>query len=243
MPAAGPVSVGLRASPRRPPSPPSPPGPPGPPSPPGPPTPQLYRYRPGSHCAFPGRQSLRDGGCILHFAFAPQPVKPGQSQSNHFFNLDHLHHSLVAPTRHANSSRHSLATAEASGGGGSEATAEPLQAAHQYLTKSLIFMIPAPQPCLFVRILSLFAANHLKCLSVNTLHLKQSLSNQGQSSQIKPNQGTFLNHRAHHSITPIHYHFTQDSRQFAPIGESVTGVAARFEECCLCSQFNVLAGH
>jgi len=93
--------------------------------------------------------------------------RPGQTRSNSvkpFFNPDHAHHSLVAPKR--------------SDGG-------TTPCASQYITKSLCFMIPALQPCLFVRILSLFAANHLKCLSMNNLHLKRSIT---QSRSIKPNQ-------------------------------------------------------
>jgi len=33
--------------------------------------------------------------CILPFAFVAQPVKPGQSWSNHSFNLDHRHYSIT----------------------------------------------------------------------------------------------------------------------------------------------------
>ena len=46
----------------------------------------------------------------------------------------------------------------------------------QYITKSLYFMIPAPQPCLLPRILSLFAAIQCKCQSINHLHKQMNLS-------------------------------------------------------------------
>jgi hypothetical protein len=48
----------------------------------------------------------------------------------------------------------------------------------QYLTKSLRFMIPPLKSCLFLRMLSLFAASQLKRLSMNHLHQKLSFFNQ-----------------------------------------------------------------
>jgi len=50
---------------------------------------------------------------------------------------------------------------------------------------------------------------------MNNLHVKLRFFNQGQSSSIKVNQGVFSIYRARHSITPIPYHFTQDSPQLA----------------------------
>jgi len=55
----------------------------------------------------------------------------------------------------------------------------------QYLTQLLHFMILPPKPCLFLPILSLFAANQLKRLSMNNLHEESSVSSQGWSSLIK----------------------------------------------------------
>ena len=72
-------------------------------------------------------------------------------------------------------------------------------------------MIPAPQSCLFLGVLSLFAANQLKCLSMKYLRQKISFSGQAQSSLVKPNQGVFLSRRALHSVTPILHHFTGNS--------------------------------
>jgi len=78
----------------------------------------------------------------------------------------------------------------------------------QYLTKSLYFMILALKPCLFLRVLSLFAANRQKSLYMNHLQAKLSRSQQTKSNQIK---AFFLNHRAHHSIIqylsdPLRFH-------------------------------------
>jgi hypothetical protein len=63
--------------------------------------------------------------------------------------------------------------------------------AHQYLTISLYFMIPALHRRPFLRLLRLFAANHYKLLSMNNLRLQTSFSNQGQSGPIKPDQVVF----------------------------------------------------
>jgi len=82
--------------------------------------------------------------------------------------------------------------------------------ATQYSTKLVYFPIPALQQCLFLRLLRLFAANQPKCLSMNTLHEKMGFPGQAQSSLVKPNQGVFLSHRAHYSITSILYHFNRD---------------------------------
>ncbi len=48
--------------------------------------------------------------------------------------------------------------------------------------------------------------NKPKCLPMKYLHTKTSFANQAPLSPIKPNQGVFLNHRAHDSITPPLHH-------------------------------------
>jgi hypothetical protein len=87
-------------------------------------------------------------------------------------------------------------------------------AAHQYITNSLYFMIPALHP-------GLFEANHHKLLSMNNLRSKTTFSNQGQSGPIKPDQVIFLKYGAYHCMAQIHYHFTQDWPQLAPIRHSI----------------------
>ena len=62
----------------------------------------------------------------------------------------------------------------------------------QSSTNLVYIMIPAPRLCLLPPVLSLFAANQLKCLSMNYLHSKWVVPKQGQSSQIKPNQSILL---------------------------------------------------
>jgi len=72
----------------------------------------------------------------------------------------------------------------------SESNPSPL--AIPYIINSLMIMVSPRQPCLFLRILSLFVANNLKCLSINDLYKAMGFSNQGQSRLIVSNQGVFL---------------------------------------------------
>jgi len=71
------------------------------------------------------------------------------------------------------------------GGGGAEQSGGADPSAHSnfpkiiYSIKSIYIMIPALKLRLFLRILSLFAANRLKCLCMSILHEKLGLSNQG----------------------------------------------------------------
>jgi len=73
----------------------------------------------------------------------------------------------------------------------------------QSSTNLVYIMIPAPRLCLLPPVLSLFAENQLKCLSMNRLHSKWVVPKQGQSSLIKPNQSILLcsPHRTNGSIS------------------------------------------
>ena len=73
--------------------------------------------------------------------------------------------------------------------------------------KSPHFYDPVPQQWPFLRIFGLFAANPLKCLSMNHLHAKLCSSGQAQSNPVKANQDTFL------SLT-INSHPNQGCRPF-----------------------------
>jgi hypothetical protein len=58
------------------------------------------------------------------------------------------------------------------------------------------------QQCLLLRLLRIFAAIQSKCLSMNHLHTKSSLSNQGQSRLIKVFSNSAVSNQDHHSTTP-----------------------------------------
>jgi len=60
----------------------------------------------------------------------------------------------------------------------------------------------------FLRVLSLFAANQWKFLSMNNLHTKLTPSGQAQSRLIKANQDIFLKHLALRSTAPSPHHDT-----------------------------------
>jgi hypothetical protein len=60
---------------------------------------------------------------------------------------------------------------------------------NQIKSNQTIFPVRCPANTSIPQILGLFAENQSKPLSINNLHSKPGLSNQGQSSLIKPNQG------------------------------------------------------
>ena len=68
-----------------------------------------------------------------------------------------------------------------------------------------ILMFTPPQKWIFVRVFSLVAKNHLKCLAMNHLRSKINLPSPAQSRLIKANQGVFFEPPCpslHHSVTP-----------------------------------------
>jgi hypothetical protein len=75
----------------------------------------------------------------------------------------------------------------------------------------------AEQQWPFLRVLSLFAANQWKFLSMNTLHATLSSSGQPRSRLIKANQDIFLKHLARRSTTPSPHHSITPRPIFHPM--------------------------
>jgi hypothetical protein len=131
--------------------------------------------------------------CILHFAFVAEPVKPSQTTSSTLPPL----HSNTPPLHYS-------------------ITAIPYQ-----LT---VLYDPGTPTASSSAHFEPFRGKSIQVPSHETFTVKTEFfslkASRAQSCLIVLNQGIFLSHRAQSSMTPIHYHFTQDSRQFAPIHDS-----------------------